>query len=206
MTRNRPLILMSLLVPFVSSAIPAESPVPKEVQIAGALRAAPEDRRAEAAVWGYSDAGELILLREGTNELICVADQPGDQHFRAVCYHESLDPYIQRGRVLRAQGVEGPDSINQRHAEADAGKLAMPEGPAALYNLGGAIEGFDPETGDVEGAHWVWVVYTPWATEASTGLPTTPQAPGAPWIMRPGTASSHIMVVQPRKPKTQEGN
>ena len=38
------------------------------------------------------------------------------------------------------------------------------------------------------------------ATEVQTGLPTTPQAPGAPWIMRPGTASSHIMVVQPREP------
>ena len=49
------------------------------------------------------------------------------------------------------------------------------------------------------GGHWVWSVYTPYATEESTGLPASPQAPGAPWIMRPGTASSHIMVVQPRE-------
>lgn len=45
----------------------------------------------------------------------------------------------------------------------------------------------------------MWSIYIPYASEASTGLPTTPQAPGAPWIMRPGTASSHIMVVQPRE-------
>ena len=56
-------------------------------------------------------------------------------------------------------------------------------------------------TGEVTGGFWVWSIYTPYATETSTGLPTTPQVSGAPWIMRPGTASSHIMVVQPREPK-----
>ncbi|MEJ2084524.1 MAG: hypothetical protein P8Y44_02460, partial [Acidobacteriota bacterium] len=75
--------------------------------------------------------------------------------------------------------------------------------PAGLYNLGGPIEIFDTETGQVEGGHWVWSIYIPYATEESSGLPTTPQLPGAPWIMRPGTASSHIMVVQPRDPEPE---
>ena len=79
----------------------------------------------------------------------------------------------------------------------------LPEEPAALYNLGGPLSIFDPATGKVDGGNWVWVIYTPWATEETTGLPTTPAAPGAPWIMRPGTASSHIMIVQPREPEPE---
>ena len=88
-----------------------------------------------------------------------------------------------------------------RGEAADAGELEMPSTPATIYHLGGPAEIFNPETGQVSAGHWVWAVYVPYATEESTGFPTTPQAPGAPWIMRPGTASSHIMVVQPREAK-----
>ncbi len=175
-----------------------------EQQIAGAVSAAPEDRRAGAAVMGYSAEGGLVSLREGTNELICLADKPGDDKFRVACYHRSLEAYMQRGRELRSDGVEGADNLEARHEEADTGKLEMPSVPAAVYNLGGPIEIFDPATGEVTGGHWVWSVYTPYATEEGTGLPTTPQIAGAPWIMRPGTASSHIMVIQPREQKPAE--
>lgn len=169
-----------------------------EQQIAGAVSAAPEDRRTGATVMGYTDKGELVVLRQGTNELICLADQPGDKNFRVACYHESLEAYMKRGRELRAAGIEGAENLEARHDEADTGKLEMPAAPAALYNLGGPIDIFNPATGEVTGGNWVWSVYTPYVTEESSGLPTSPQAPGAPWIMRPGTASSHIMVVQPR--------
>jgi hypothetical protein len=176
-----------------------------EAQIAGALAAAPEALQEGAAVFGYGAEGAFVELREGSNELICLADRPGDELFRVACYHRSLEPYMARGRELRAEGLDGAERINQRHTEADAGELEMPAVPAMVYNLGGALEIFDPETGVVTGGSYLWAVYTPYATEASTGLPTTPQAPGAPWIMRPGTASSHIMIVQPQKPKPAEG-
>jgi len=176
-----------------------------EAQIAGAVAAAPEGLREDAAVFGYGSGGEFVSLRAGTNELICLADRPGDELFRVACYHRSLEPYMARGRELRAQGLDGAGTINQRHREADAGELEMPAAPAMVYNLGGSLEIFDSETGVVSGGSHVWAVYTPYATEESTGLPTTPQAPGGPWIMRPGTASSHIMIVQPQKPEPAEG-
>ena len=189
-------IAVTTLILAIGAAAAQEVGV--DQQIAGAVSAAPEDRRAEATVMGYSSSGDLVTLREGTNELICLADKAGDDAFRAACYHQSLEAYMQRGRQLRAAGIEGADNLQARHDEADAGKLEMPSTPAALYNLGGPADIFDPRTGEVSGGNWVWSIYTPYATEESTGLPTSPQAPGAPWIMRPGTASSHIMVVQPR--------
>jgi hypothetical protein len=194
------LVAGGLLAGLTSAA--AQPPGPG-LQVAGALQAAPEDRREGATVLGYSPTGELVTLREGGNEIVCLADKPGDDRFHVACYHRSLEPYMERGRELRAEGVESADSYRIRHEEADAGKLEMPAAPAALYNLGGPMTIFDPETGKVDGGNWVWVVYTPWATEESTGLPTTPLAPGAPWIMRPGTASSHIMIVPPREPEPQ---
>lgn len=186
-----------------SLGVAAEGVVSTEAQIAGATAAAPEDRRAGAEVLGYDPEGNLVVLREGTNELICLADKPGDESFRVACYHRSLDPYMTRGRELRAEGLDGAETINRRHDEADAGTLQMPQAPASIYNLGGPVEIFDPETGEVNGGNYVWAIYTPYATAEDTGLPTTPQAPGAPWIMRPGTASSHIMVVQPREPQPE---
>lgn len=170
-------------------------------QIASAVSAAPEDRREQATVLGYDGDGALVELRHGSNEIICIADNPKDERFQVACYHESLEPFMVRGRELRAQGLGSTENMSARHAEADEGRLELPKSPAALYNLGGPLDIYDAETGAVNGGYWVWSIYTPYATEISSGLPTTPQAPGAPWIMRPGTASSHIMIVQPREPK-----
>ena len=199
--RHHLVLTITLASSFLTAVDTASAEIPGEKsQISGAVSAAPEDRREEATVLGYSAGGELTMLREGTNEMICLADKPGDDSFHATCYHQSLEAYMARGRELRAEGKEGPATLDIRHQEADAGELEMPATPATIYNLGGPSEIFNPETGEVSGGNWVWAIYIPYATEESTGLPTTPQAPGAPWIMRPGTASSHIMVVQPREP------
>lgn len=173
-------------------------------QIAGAVAAAPPELRDGARVHGYTPQGELVLLRQGSNVLTCIADAPGDERFQVACYHNGLEAYMARGRALRKEGVDGPDNLARRHEEIDAGLLPMPEEPASVYNLGGPLEVWDPETGEVSGGSRVFAVYTPYETEASTGLSTTPLSPGAPWIMRPGTPSSHIMVVPPQVPETEE--
>jgi hypothetical protein len=176
-------------------------------QIAGAVTAAPADRRDAAAVRGYNAGGELVLLRRGSNELVCLADQPGDGRFQVACYHQALEPYMRRGRELRAAGVTGPDSFEVRHAEIEAGTLAMPRQPTMVYNLGGDEAMYEPATGAVDEAlgRRVHAVYTPYATEASTGLSTSPPLAGAPWIMRPGTPTAHIMIVIEPQETAPEG-
>ena len=183
-------------VSFADSHTAQQTLSPAE-QIAAAVAAAPEDRQADARVLGWQPDGGVTVLREGTNDLVCLSDRPGDGRFQAVCYHRSLEPFMARGRELRAAGIE--DTLTPRHEEVDAGQLEMPRTPTVLYNLNGRVDAFNPETGTVEGATWLWVIYTPYATPDSTGLPLSEQAPGGPWIMRPGTASSHIMIVQPRE-------
>jgi hypothetical protein len=178
---------------------PAATIAPAAEQIAAAVLAAPEDRRAGAQVLGYDAAGTLGVLRAGTNDIVCLADKPGDAKLSVACYHESLEPFMRRGRELEAQGVTGEERMKQRYVEADAGVLKMPKKPATLYVLTGTQ--FDAATGTVVDPYLRYVVYTPWATQESTGLPLSPPGPGGPWLMFPGTAGAHIMITPP-KPET----
>jgi hypothetical protein len=75
-----------------------------------------------------------------------------------------------------------------------AGELEIPTG-ATLHIYYGAKTMYDPETSKVEGAQLRYVVYMPWATSESTGLPEAPIAPNHPWIMNPGTHRAHIMIM-----------
>ena len=173
----------------------AQAP-PADVQVAGALQAAPAMDRSGATVFGFRDDGSMTTLREGDGSLICLADDPSREGWNVACYHESLDPFMARGRELRSQGVTDSGELAQRRwDEADAGTLAMPEEPATLYVLTG--DGFDAESETVENSFLRWVIYTPWATPESTGLSPAPTAPGAPWLMFPGTAGAHIMITPP---------
>ena len=189
------LLVGSSLAPATAQDQPAATPQPldPESQISHAVLALPEAMRDSSAVFGYTGEMELVELRPGTNGMICVADKPGDDRYSSVCYHESLDPFMARGRELRAEGVEGKDVLAMRHEEMDAGTLALPKEGAALYNVTMKLEEFDPETATPV----LYAIYTPYATSESTGLPEQPPGPGAPWIMRGGSASSHIMIIAP---------
>lgn len=178
-------------------AAPAAAQVPSSAhQIAEATQAAPVVHRDGATVFGFNAQGSMVTLREGSNELICLADDPNREGWNVACYHESLDPFMARGRELRAEGVTDSGELAQRRwAEADAGTLSMPETPATLYVMTG--DGFDMASGEATNSFLRWVVYTPWATPETTGLPPTPTGPGAPWLMFPGTAGAHIMITPP---------
>ena len=194
-TRVSALALVTATLLGSPSSAEAQVP-PADVQISGALQAAPAMERDDATVFGFLDDGSMTTLRQGGGSLICLADDPNREGWDVACYHESLDPFMARGRELRAQGVTDSGELAQRRwAEADAGTLAMPEEPAMLYVLTG--DAFDADSNSVQNSFIRWVVYTPWATTQSTGLSAQPTAPGAPWLMFPGTAGAHIMITPP---------
>lgn len=173
----------------------AQNVPPPATQIAGAVLAAPEDRRAGAKVLGWDASGKVTTLREGSNELVCVADNPKMDGFNVACYHKDLDPFMARGRELTAQGVTDDKQRDAtRWKEVDDKKLSIPRDGLLTVLTGTA---FDAATGQVADAYTRWVVYVPYATAASTGLASKP-APGMPWLMDPGTAGAHIMISPPR--------
>jgi hypothetical protein len=196
---RRPLIVLAVAAPSLLAPIWASTaaqarpaPPPPAAQIAAAVLPLPADLRAGATVLGYGDGGGLVTLRRGTGDMTCLASDPARDGFHVACYHRSLEPFMARGRALRANGVRGDQVDTARFAEVRAGKLAMPTHPAMLYSLTGPAGSFDAASGEARGARRLFVTYIPNATAATTGLSTRP-SPGAPWIMFPGTPKAHIM-------------
>ena len=182
---------------LAATAAQAQIPTP-EVQIAGAVQAAPADQRATATVIGFGADGKHTTLRKGTGFLVCLADDPNAANFSVACYHKDLEPFMARGRELAAAGTKGRGPAEDvRYKEIAAGTLPMPKAPSLTTIVQGSS--FDAATGTVADSYTRWVIYTPGATAESTGLPTTP-GPGAPWLMFPGTPGAHIMI-SPARPK-----
>jgi len=191
---------MTLTIPFcaillASVAAAAGAPSP-EAQIAGAVLAAPAELRDGAAVIGFDAQGQRVKIREGKNDLVCLATDPTKTAFNAACYHRELEPFMARGRELLAQKITGAKRNEIRFKEIEEGKLFMPREPRTLYVLTGSS--FDAATGTVENPYLRWVIYTPFATPESTGL-STKASESAPWLMGAGTAGAHIMINPPKK-------
>ena len=58
-------------------------PLPAETQIAFAVQAAPPEMRQDATVQGYDEGGNFVTLREGTNDMVCMAPNPEMDQFEA---------------------------------------------------------------------------------------------------------------------------
>lgn len=165
-----------------------------EALIATALMAAPEDKRTESTVIGYNMAGEFVTLKEGTNEFICLADNPTQEGFNAAAYHKELEPFMARGRALKAEGKSPKEIFDIREEEIKSGKLKMGSSGTTLHLYYGPTAKYDQETAMVEDAIYRYVVYMPFATGASTGLPEKPKQRNHPWLMDAGTHKAHIMI------------
>jgi hypothetical protein len=192
--------ILLLFLSFTAIGARSQSLVPSpEAQIKSALLAAPADKRDGAAVYGYNKNKELILLRKGSNEMICLADDPAQNGFSASCYHRDLAAFMERGQALKKAGKSPREIFDIREEEVKSGKLQMPKQPSTMFIYSASDEKYDRATGEVKDGNFRYVVYIPYATAESTGLPLKPEAPGMPWIMDPGTHRAHIMINPPTK-------
>lgn len=190
-------ILISFFFLFIISLGAQEGQLeilPTEIQLTTAVLPAPEDDKMGAMVYGYDKQGKLVVLREGTNNLVCLCDDPAKEGISVSCYSKKLEPFMARGRELTAQGKNFKEKREIRGEEIASGKIKMPEEPSMMYIFYGTDENYDKTTGDLKDGKFRYVIYTPFATTESTGLPGKPHAPGMPWLMDPGTHRAHIMV------------
>lgn len=193
--------LLALVLCLILSGITyAQSNIhSSQQQIKAAVSPAPENLQEGAKVLGYDKNGKLVTLREGTNQLICLGDDPEQSNFHVACYHKDLEPFMKMGRELRAKGLSRKKVDSLRKVAIKEGKIDFPRKPMALYSLTGSSGSYDYSTGQVINASPLYVVYIPFATPQSTGLSERPVSKGAPWIMEPGEPWAHIMVMTRRK-------
>jgi hypothetical protein len=201
-------VLLALLACGPPDNAESEGPESESAEIQAGASSAPEKRadrmiteavaplpaplRLSATVLGLRD-GTLTVLREGSGPMRCLADDPSDDRWHVACYHESLEPFMERGRELRAGGAEREAVDSIRQAEIESGELPFPDHPVALYSLTGPEGAFDPETGEAPEASRLFVVYTPYATPGELGISAEPSRE-RPWLMYPGKPWAHVMV------------
>ncbi|MBA3917194.1 MAG: hypothetical protein C0516_01250 [Gemmatimonas sp.] len=173
-------------------AMQAQAVMTVDQQLASAVLPLPAEMREGAGVMGYKAPGKLELLRPVKNGMLCLADDPADDRFHVACYADTIDPFMERGRELRRQGVTGAKVDTMRFADIRSGKLKMPEKPAALYQITAPKNAYNVATRSITGGTASMVVYVPFATGESTGLSTRPSTT-SPWLMLPGTPKAHIM-------------
>jgi hypothetical protein len=168
---------------FSTSAIaqPAQVPYASQ-QIAAAVLPLPEVMREHATVLGYAPDLSLVILREGTNGMVCTASRPGDAEFDVRCYHESFMPVVRRMRDLHSRGVKNDEMYRTIDAEVKARKLAIPDYRPANNTVGPEIESWQS-------------LHFPYKTAGEIGLPEEGQAsPTMPYVMASGTFWSHVMI------------
>ena len=198
--------LITAIIPFLvcasfngvySQNMAPDFPNPK-IQITTALHAAPAEKKDGAKVYGYAANGEMILLRKGNNDFVCVADDPQKENIHSACYVDKLEPFMTRGRELAKAGKSPKERFEIREEEVKSGELMMPTAPSPLFVFDAEQDQYDPTTGNVKEGRLRYVIYISFATAESTGLPTSPSVPGMPWIMDPGTHRAHIMITPPK--------
>lgn len=191
--RTRITILLLSGIFAISSFAQNEIPS-KKVQIETATLAAPEMYKEAAKVLGYDVDGKLVTLREGSNGLICLADDPKLKGFSVACYSDKLEDFMQRGRELEAEGKTTVEKQAARKKEIDEGSLKMPEEPAIVYVVYASQEDYNAQNGELKDTKIRYVFYKPYMTVEGTGLPDKPQGKGMPWLMDANTHRSHIMI------------
>ena len=175
---KRVLVVVSLLSCMVGGIASGQD---HGMLIAQAVLPLPESLRAGATVVWDSEPGKRMVLREGTNDILCKADPPSPG-FVAQCYHKSMDALYTRMGALFAEGkgAEVPQIID---AEVREGKLKVTPGGTEYLLYGPSLEAALP----------IMTVSLPGATAASTGLPTE-RDNYRPWLMWSGTAAAHVMI------------
>lgn len=186
-------VMLALAVALAAAPLAAQDR-PESWQIAAAVLPLPDSMRSGAAVLGYR-GGKLVELRAGRNEMICLTDDPAGKGFQASCYHRSLEPFMARGRSLRAAGVTRREQVDSaRLAEVKNGRIVMPSA-AVLSSVFAESDSFDPARGPAPGQRALDVIYLPYATQETTGIPEIP-ATDRPWLMFAGMPWAHVMLTR----------
>ena len=92
--------------------------------IAAAVLPLPDSMRAGARVLIFRGP-DLVEVRPGTNEMVCLGDDPAHNGFQASCYHKSLEPFMAKGRELkgRIKSVENTRKITRTMEMVATSKL-----------------------------------------------------------------------------------
>jgi hypothetical protein len=161
----------------------------------------PEQMRAAATVMTLDVRRQPVILRKGSNNMVCMRWVPGEEFWDARCYDKTVSRVIVRVEQLVLEGLTpGPALRARLDSESRAGTLAWPPRPTAGYRVLGPRSAYDPETHRASPSLYRWQsLHVPFATAAEMGLPdestlSNDEKRRTPYVMASGTWWSHVMI------------
>lgn len=162
---------------------------------AAALMPLPPALRPGATVVRLDRSSHPVVVRQGTNGMVCIDDAPGDDEFDVRCYRDTFIPVVYRAFQL-GYDVAGP----KVGAEIRAGTLPLSREPTAGYRCLGPVAGYDAARDTADARIECWQsIHFPFRTAAEVGFPDMDDVPeqqrrGTPYVMGSGTYWSHVMI------------
>jgi len=160
----------------------------------------PEQLRDGATVMRMDSTHQPVVVRQGSNGMVCMRVVPGEAAWDARCYEATIARLIFRAGELAMSGLT-IDSLGPRiQAEARAGTLTLPTQPVAAYRALGPERSYVPATGAVTSEMEIWQsLHVPFATAEAMGLPdestiSAPERDRVPYVVSSGTWWAHVMI------------
>src|SRR6478672_950643 len=176
----------------IATAASALTPQSTAQLISSALTPLPAQLRNGATVVHFVPSPpHMETVRQGSNGITCIADNPVDDRLETMCYRDSFLPVLYRGFEVGEAQVE---------AEIKSGKLQLSRDPTAGYRCSGPIAGYDAATGKTDSTIECWQsIHNPYRTAAEIGVPDESELPedqqkDIPYVMSGGTYWSHVML------------
>ena len=178
-TRYTAIALAGIFAPFAAGA--------EDDRIAGAVLPLPDDLKAEATVYEYNDAGERVVLKQGSNHVEC---QPKNDMGFTLCFPKSTAARRDLQSKLSAEGLSGEELQAALRKAEDAGEIDP-------WPMGGMMyRHYDKD----DRIQLLWVAVLPEAASDELAMSTLSQrdaslaGQGLPWMMREGTSGAHLMI------------
>ncbi|MEZ4562965.1 MAG: hypothetical protein R2853_09525 [Thermomicrobiales bacterium] len=174
-------LLAGMVAVGLTHAAPVASQDDADAKIEQAMSAAPASIGADATIYDLNvdDAGNFIVLREGTNGWSCFPDAPGTPSLDPMCLDQTWMNWLAALIAQKAPDTKVPGLAYMLQGGSDASNTD----PYAT----------EPAAGDE------WVSSPPHVMlllpgELDQSVFTTDHASGGPYIMWAGTPYEHIMM------------
>jgi hypothetical protein len=179
------LLLLGVMVGMGAWAATVTAQTDQEV-ISRSVAAAPANARDAAMVVKWAADGTRVVVRPGTNGLVCWDQSvwPGQRPFSAHCTSVGTLPRVEQNRSFFYKAGNAKEAEALVQAAEKAKTRVVPEFGAGFYGLVG---------NDQATARGHVTIAVPFGTTETLKLPSKPTASGA-WIMDAGTSAAHIMV------------
>ncbi len=180
--------------------------LPREKEIALALKAGPVHLRNDATVYTFGKNG-YEKVRPGTNGFNCIVNrdgiQNGDNEIHPTCWDpeggRTILPVMLRVGELLAQNKSAAEISRDIDAGFEQGRFHSPAKAGIAYMLAGDVK-FDPKTGMLSDTVFPphYMFYAPGISNADIGMSKEATTPGLPFVYSGysgGTKTAYIIVM-----------